>query len=243
MTKEWPNAGAGTDRRRRGAAQLQPAREAQRPQPAPSPARSSTPLKRSGRIPMSVSSSHGETDRATAPGRTCTTSGRSTTEPPRDWDRSHPNMMFYESFRNYPKVTIAQVHGHCLGGGMALMTAHDIAIAADTAKIGMPEIVRGSFGQMALSSLYHTGITAKKAALMHYSGRNFSGDGGGPVRAGVGIGARGRARGGDPPTCQGDRLAAPRGPGLRQDRGPDGQGPSRCPRPCAPTSWWPRASS
>lgn len=97
------------------------------------------------------------------------------TEPPRDWDRSHPNMMFYESFKNYPKVTIAQVHGHCLGGGMALMTAHDIAIAADTAKIGMPEILRGSFGQMALSSLYHTGITAKKAALMHFSGRNFSG--------------------------------------------------------------------
>ena len=96
-------------------------------------------------------------------------------EPPRDWDRSHPNMMFYESFRNYPKVTIAQVHGHCLGGGMALMTAHDIAIAADTAKIGMPEIVRGSFGQMALSSLYHTGITAKKAALIHFSGRNSRG--------------------------------------------------------------------
>ena len=96
-------------------------------------------------------------------------------EPPRDWDRSHPNLMFYESFRNYPKVTIAQVHGHCLGGGMALMTAHDIALAADTAKIGMPEILRGSFGQMALSSLYHTGIPAKKAAIMHFSGRNFSG--------------------------------------------------------------------
>ncbi len=96
-------------------------------------------------------------------------------EPPRDWDRSHPNMIFYESFRNYPKVTVAQVHGYCLGGGMALMTAHDIAIAADTAKIGMPEIVRGSFGQMALSSLYHAGIPAKKAAVIHLSGRNFSG--------------------------------------------------------------------
>ena len=96
-------------------------------------------------------------------------------EPPRDWDRSHPNMIFYESFRNYPKVTIAQVHGYCLGGGMALMTAHDIAIAADTAKIGMPEILRGSFGQMALSSLHHAGIPTKKAALMHLSGRNFSG--------------------------------------------------------------------
>ena len=58
---------------------------------------------------------------------------------------------------------------------MALMTAHDIALAADTAKIGMPEILRGSFGQMALSSLYHTGIPAKKAAIMHFSGRNFSG--------------------------------------------------------------------
>ena len=35
-------------------------------------------------------------------------------EAPRDWDRSHPNMAFYESFRNFPKVTIAQVHGYCL---------------------------------------------------------------------------------------------------------------------------------
>ena len=96
-------------------------------------------------------------------------------EPPRDWDRSHPNMMFYEAFRNFPKVTIAQVHGHCLGGGMALMSAHDLALAAENVKIGMPEIVRGSFGQMALSSLYHTGIPYKKAAIMHFSGRNFSG--------------------------------------------------------------------
>jgi len=96
-------------------------------------------------------------------------------EGPRDWDRSHPNMLFYEAFRNFPKVTIAQVHGYCLGGGLALMSAHDIAIAASTAKLGMPEIVRGSFGQLALSTLYHTGIPVKKAAIIHYSGRNFSG--------------------------------------------------------------------
>jgi len=97
-------------------------------------------------------------------------------EPPRDWDRSHPNLMFYESFRNFPKVTIAQVHGYCLGAGLALMSAHDISIAAKTAKLGMPEILRGSFGQMALSTLYHTGIPTKKAALVHYSGHNFSGE-------------------------------------------------------------------
>ena len=164
-------------------------------------------------------------------------------EPPRDWDRSHPNMMFYESFRNYPKVTIAQVHGHCLGGGMALMTAHDIAIAADTAKIGMPEIVRGSFGQMALSSLYHTGITAKKAALMHYSGRNFSGteaDRFGLVSASVPEAEL------EAVTLQARRRRSARGTPRPW---PPPRSRSRwartfpCPRPCAPTSWWPRASS
>jgi actin-like ATPase involved in cell morphogenesis len=42
-------------------------------------------------------------------------------------------------------------------------------------QIGMPEILRGSFGQMATSTLFHAGVPMKKAALIQLLGRNISG--------------------------------------------------------------------
>jgi enoyl-CoA hydratase/carnithine racemase len=39
----------------------------------------------------------------------------------------------------------------------------------------MPEILRGSFGQMATSTLFHAGVPMKKAAMIQISGRNLSG--------------------------------------------------------------------
>lgn len=95
--------------------------------------------------------------------------------PPGDWDRPTPPSMMFEVIRNFPKITIAQLHGYCLGGGLALMNSHDLVIAAANAQIGMPEILRGSFGQMATSTLYHAGIPIKKAALIQIGGRNISG--------------------------------------------------------------------
>lgn len=92
-----------------------------------------------------------------------------------DWERSSLPRDMAEMVRNYPKVTIAQLHGYCLGHAMVLMCAHDIAIAASTAQIGMPEVRRGTFGQMATASLYHAGVPLKKAALLHLSGRYLSG--------------------------------------------------------------------
>ena len=41
------------------------------------------------------------------------------------------------------KPVIAAVNGHCLGGGMTLLLAADIRIAADHATFGMPEVRRG----------------------------------------------------------------------------------------------------
>jgi enoyl-CoA hydratase/carnithine racemase len=95
--------------------------------------------------------------------------------PTGDWDRPGATVEMFHTLRDFPRVTIAQVHGYCLGGGLALMNSHDLVIAATNAQIGMPEILRGSFGQMATSTLFHAGIPNKKAALIQLSGRNFSG--------------------------------------------------------------------
>jgi enoyl-CoA hydratase/carnithine racemase len=95
--------------------------------------------------------------------------------PPEDWDKFSPTAVMFEAIRNFPKVTIAQVHGYCLGGGLALMNSHDLVVAAVNAQIGMPEILRGSFGQMATSTLFHAGVPMKKAALIQLGGKNLSG--------------------------------------------------------------------
>jgi len=96
--------------------------------------------------------------------------------PPGDWDKFSPTAVMFEAIRNFPKVTIAQVHGYCLGGSLAMMNSHDLVIAANNAQIGMPEILRGSFGQMATSTLFHSGVPMKKAALIQLGGKNISGE-------------------------------------------------------------------
>lgn len=94
----------------------------------------------------------------------------------RDWDRPTGHTLLIETFRDFPRITIAQVHGHALGGSMALMNVHDLVIAADDAQIGMPEVPRGSFGQNATSTLFrHANIPVKKAALIALTARNVSG--------------------------------------------------------------------
>jgi cyclohexa-1,5-dienecarbonyl-CoA hydratase len=47
--------------------------------------------------------------------------------------------------RDLDAVTIAVVHGHCLGGGMELALACDIVIATDDARFGQPEIDLGCY--------------------------------------------------------------------------------------------------
>jgi enoyl-CoA hydratase/carnithine racemase len=76
--------------------------------------------------------------------------------------------------RKLPQVTVAKVNGWCLGGGLAMINGHELVIAAGSAKFGMPEIIRGSYGATATPSLFHAGIPLKKAFYISLTGRNLS---------------------------------------------------------------------
>jgi len=95
--------------------------------------------------------------------------------PPREWDRPTPTIQLAEALRNFPRITIAQVHGYCLGGALGIMTMHDLVIAAEDAQLGMPEILRGSFGQLVTSALLHGQIPVKKFTYLQLVGKNLTG--------------------------------------------------------------------
>jgi enoyl-CoA hydratase/carnithine racemase len=76
--------------------------------------------------------------------------------------------------RSCPQITIAAVKGWCLGGGLALINGHELVIAADSAKFGMPEIIRGSYGATATPTLFLGGIPLKKAFYISLTGRNLT---------------------------------------------------------------------
>ncbi|HUB94919.1 MAG TPA: enoyl-CoA hydratase/isomerase family protein [Stellaceae bacterium] len=95
--------------------------------------------------------------------------------PPGDWDRPTPSIALAEALRVFPRITIAQIHGYCLGGALGIMNMHDLVIAAEDAQFGMPEILRGSFGQLVTSSLLHSRIAMKKLSFLQLVGRNITG--------------------------------------------------------------------
>jgi enoyl-CoA hydratase/carnithine racemase len=90
-------------------------------------------------------------------------------------DRAGSVIGIVQALREMPQITIAAVQGHCLGGGMVLMNGCDLAVAADDAKIGMPEILRGSYGRSATPTLFQSRIPIKQAFFIQVTGRNLSG--------------------------------------------------------------------
>ncbi len=63
---------------------------------------------------------------------------------------------FHAVFRRLARsevVTIAAVHGHCLGGGMELATFCDFVLAEESAKFGQPEIKLACFPPIATITL------------------------------------------------------------------------------------------
>ena len=90
-----------------------------------------------------------------------------------DWDRPSLTIQIAEAVRAFPRIVIAQVHGYCLGGALGIMNCHDLVYAADDAQLGMPEILRGSFGQLVTATLLHSGLPVKKLAHIALAGRKI----------------------------------------------------------------------
>lgn len=70
-------------------------------------------------------------------------------------------------------LTIAAVHGYCLGGGMELATFCDFVLATESAQFGQPEIKLGCFPPVAMVTLPHL-IGMQAAAYLILTGRQIS---------------------------------------------------------------------
>ncbi|MCP4424503.1 MAG: enoyl-CoA hydratase/isomerase family protein [Chloroflexi bacterium] len=74
---------------------------------------------------------------------------------------------------DFPTPTIAAVHGHALGGGCELVICCDLAVMAEKAKIGQPEIQLAAIAPIAALRLpYLVGYRA--AADLMFNGRNLT---------------------------------------------------------------------
>jgi cyclohexa-1,5-dienecarbonyl-CoA hydratase len=74
-----------------------------------------------------------------------------------------------------PKVTIAEVHGVCLGGGAELAMVCDMCFTAPDAKWGFPEITLGCYPPVACTALAAL-VGQKRAAELVFTGRTFTGE-------------------------------------------------------------------
>ncbi len=72
------------------------------------------------------------------------------------------------------KVTIAAVHGHCLGGGAELAMMCDIVYTTESAHWGFPEIRLGCYPPVACTALAAL-VGQKRAAELILTGRTISG--------------------------------------------------------------------
>ncbi|HST12810.1 MAG TPA: enoyl-CoA hydratase/isomerase family protein [Terriglobales bacterium] len=84
---------------------------------------------------------------------------------------------FHSIFRSLvtsTKVLVAEVHGHCLGGGAELAMMCDVVTTSDTATWGFPEISLGCFPPVAVTALASI-IGQKRAADLILTGRKFTG--------------------------------------------------------------------
>lgn len=72
------------------------------------------------------------------------------------------------------KITIAAVHGHCLGGGAELAMVCDLVYTTDDAQWGFPEIQLGCFPPVAVTALAAL-VGQKRATDLILTGRTITG--------------------------------------------------------------------
>ncbi len=87
----------------------------------------------------------------------------------RRWIERHLKLLLF------PKITIAQVHGHCIGEGAIMMEACDMAVVADDVQISHAEQRLGFSGSgLNLLPLYLT-VGMKRARELLLTGRTVNG--------------------------------------------------------------------
>ncbi|UYO55985.1 enoyl-CoA hydratase/isomerase family protein [Rhodopseudomonas palustris] len=72
------------------------------------------------------------------------------------FDFSKPNVDYADLLRlaqNATKPSIARINGTCMAGGMGLLCMTDMAVAADNAQFGLPEVKVGVFPMQVMSLL------------------------------------------------------------------------------------------
>lgn len=77
------------------------------------------------------------------------------------------------AIRRHPMVTIAEIRGYCVAGGTDLMLVSDIAIAAKSAQIGLPNV--RSLGISLLSPFWPLVTGPMRAKMMMFTGDLISG--------------------------------------------------------------------
>ncbi len=86
--------------------------------------------------------------------------------------KRHLFVDLFQTMRNCGKPIIARVQGHCLAGGIGLMLACDLAIAAERATFGTPEIKRGLFPMMIMAQIFRN-VGRKKGMEMVLTGDRY----------------------------------------------------------------------
>lgn len=76
------------------------------------------------------------------------------------------------SLREIPAVSIAQVRGHCLGGGLELASCCDLVLASRSASFGVPEIELGCYPPVA-AALYPALIGRHRTIELLVTGRTL----------------------------------------------------------------------
>jgi enoyl-CoA hydratase/carnithine racemase len=74
---------------------------------------------------------------------------------------------------NCPKPTVALARGHVMAGGLGLLLACDLALAADDIHVSTPEVQVGMFPMMVLALLFRN-VGRKKAAELILLGERIS---------------------------------------------------------------------
>ena len=88
----------------------------------------------------------------------------------REFDQAVLRM--HEAIRKFPKVVVALVNGYCLGGGITLLGACDLALASDRAEFGLPEVAKGIWPAMATTTVMHN-MHRKHALYLILTGKRI----------------------------------------------------------------------